>query len=202
MKNKPFSQAVELASDTKLKFRTSQSLNWYRQYVRTNMSNINNWEKIRNTGEVNKTFKIQYGGLYTFMYDPKYKDELPYYDASPLVIPFTEENDSFLAFNLHYLPLNLRARVMDHLFTINNMKGWDSYKNARRYELFSEMGRNPLFAPCIKRYLKTHLRSRFLEFKPEHWEIAVFLPTANFKKASMSAVHADSRKIIAKQHGR
>lgn len=200
--NKPFAMAVASADQAKIKARTSQSINWYKQYVRNNLSQMNSWDKIRNANETRRTFKIQYGGIYTFLYDPKLKNELPYYDISPMVIPFSEENDSFLAFNLHYLPLTLRARVMDHLFEINNMKGLDSYKNARRYGMFKEMGESPLFAPCIKRYLKSHVRSRFLEFRPEHWEIAIFLPTAKFKKASMGEVHADSRKIISKKHRR
>lgn len=199
----PFSEAVRIAGQRGINTRTNQSLNWYREYVKTNLSNINTWEAVRNTGETGRVFEIRYGGMYTFIYDPKYKNDknkLPYYDATPLVIPFRDDGDSFLAFNLHYLPLTLRARVLDYLFTLNNMAGTtDNTRNAKRYEYFSQMGKSPLFIPCVKRYLKSQVRSRFLEFKTDHWELSVFLPTANFKGASTTTVHADSAHKIARK---
>lgn len=199
---KPFARTIEEANAKGVKMRTTRSLNWFRQYVKNNLSHINHWTDIRDTGETTASFKIYYGGIYTFMYDPKLKEELPYYDITPMVIPFRDDGDSFLAFNLHYLDLKTRARVMDHLFNINNLQGLESSKNARRYSAFKQMGEHPAFAPCIKRYLKNNVRSRFLEFHPEHWELAVFLPTANFRKASMGHVHSESKKIIARKHGR
>ena len=48
-------------------------------------------------------------------------------------------------------------------------------------------------APMIHRYLFTQVRSRFaLVDKPE-WEIATFLPTADFQGANKSKVYKDSR---------
>lgn len=197
-KNKPFSTAVKMAGDKNIKLRTPASLAWFRQYVKNNLGHINHYSDIRDTNETLKSFKIGYGGIYTFMYDPKHKDTLPYYDITPMVIPFRDDGDSFLAFNLHYVDLRIRARIMDHLYSINNMPALTNTKNASRYAYFKEMGESPMFAPCIKRYLKKNVRSRFLEFKPEHWEIAVFLPTANFRKGAMGDVHSDSRRKITK----
>ena len=50
--------------------------------------------------------------------------------------------------------------------------------------------------PTIHRYLNNHVRSKFaLVDKPE-WEIATFLPTADFRKAPVSTVYKDSRRIM------
>jgi hypothetical protein len=48
--------------------------------------------------------------------------------------------------------------------------------------------------PAIKRYLFTQVRSRFVEVGASQWDIAAMLPTASFVGASISEVHADSRK--------
>jgi hypothetical protein len=48
----------------------------------------------------------------------------------------------------------------------------------------------------MKHYLTKHVRSRFaLVDKPE-WEIATFLPTADWNKASANTVYRDSRKAL------
>ena len=41
------------------------------------------------------------GRLYFFLYDPKTKDELPYYDRFPLVLVLEKYDDGFLGLNLH-----------------------------------------------------------------------------------------------------
>ena len=49
------------------------------------------------------------GRLNMFLYDPKYKDKLPYYDVFPLVLPIQRYSDGFLGINFHYLTLlNMR----------------------------------------------------------------------------------------------
>ena len=50
------------------------------------------------------------------------------------------------------------------------------------------------FKPCLKRYLLSHVRSRFAEVPAPEWEIATFLPTAQWEKASAGRVYQDSRK--------
>ena len=48
----------------------------------------------------------------------------------------------------------------------------------------------------IKHYLTSNVKSRFaLVDKPE-WEIATFLPTADWNKAGPTAVYRDSRKKL------
>ena len=56
-----------------------------------------------------------YGRLNMFIYDPKFKKTLPYYDTFPLVLPLESYSDGFLGINLHYLPISLRIRLLDRL---------------------------------------------------------------------------------------
>jgi hypothetical protein len=54
------------------------------------------------------------------------------------------------------------------------------------------------FKPCFKHYLTEHVKSRFALVPASDWEIATFLPTADWKKTGQSGakVWADSRKQI------
>jgi hypothetical protein len=55
------------------------------------------------------------GRMYFYYYDPKLKDELPYYDRFPLVIPIERYQDGFLGLNLHYISPRQRIELLDAL---------------------------------------------------------------------------------------
>ena len=137
--------------------------------------------------------KFQMGGLYHFVYDPKTKAELPYYDIFPLVIPLQRNLDGFLGLNLHYLPPKYRAAFMDKLmqFAITNEN--DEPKRLRvTYDILSASRNFKEFRACIKHYLNDHVKSKILTIKPEEWETALFLPTAVFKGAPLGTVYRES----------
>ena len=48
-----------------------------------------------------------------FVYSPKLRNKLPYYDTFPLVLPLKNYNNGFLGLNFHYLPYALRLRLLD-----------------------------------------------------------------------------------------
>ena len=64
------------------------------------------------------------------------------------------------------------------------------------YKLLNSASKFREFKPTIKHYLTAQTRSRFFYVNPVEWDIALFLPTANFVGASKNKVYADSRKII------
>lgn len=137
------------------------------------------------------------GKMYTFTYDPKLKEVLPYYDIYPLIFPIEYYGDSMLGINLHYLPPVLRAQLMDALYTtLNN----DKYNKTTRlqisYSILKGASRFRYFKPCIKKYLFDHIRSPFIYIAPDEWDIAVFLPTQRFIKKTSEQVWAESRKKI------
>lgn len=119
------------------------------------------------------------GRMYLYNYDPKFKETLPVYDRFPLVIPMEMYSDGFLALNLHYLDPYNRLALLDKLLDfVNNDKYNDSTKLNLSYDLLSRSRRYKLIEPCIKRYLSNHIRSSIIYVEPDHWETAIFLPTA------------------------
>jgi len=147
--------------------------------------------------ETRLTDSIIYGYMYSFVYDPKWKNELPYYDTFPLIFPVELEKNGFLGINFHYLPHVLRAKLMDALYTtVTNRKYDDTTKVRISYDILKGVSKFNVFKPTLKRYLRSHIRSNFLQISSKEWDIALFLPTENFKKLSKDKVWAESRKAI------
>jgi len=138
------------------------------------------------------------GRMYMFVYDPKTKEQLPYYDTFPLIFPIEFYKDGMLGINLHYLSPVLRAKLMDQLYdTINNDKYDSTTKLRISYRLLAAASRYQYFKPCIKRYLFSHVRSPFISINPKEWDYALMLPTERFVKASKDTVFADSRGLFS-----
>jgi len=137
------------------------------------------------------------GSMYSFFYDPKHKETLPYYDTFPLIFVIGPKPNGFLGINLHYLPPVLRAKLMDELHKITNNKKYNaSTKLAVSYDLLSKTARFRYFKPCVKHYLFDHVQSKFLKIDPFMWDAAVMLPMERFKKADIDHVWNDSRSMV------
>ena len=135
------------------------------------------------------------GKMYFYFYDPKTKDTLPYYDRFPLVIPIESYKDGFLGLNLHYIHPKQRLILLDKLSETATNKNFDSKTKLRvSYSYLASASKAFEATPCIKRYLYSHIQSRFLEITADEWDIAAMLPVETFVGATTSKVYADSRK--------
>ena len=133
------------------------------------------------------------GGLYCYYYDPKTKDDLPYYDRFPLVLILERYNDGFLGLNLHYLPVKYRIAFLDKLMGYASYDDNDEVRRMRvTYDILNASRRFREFKPCIKRYLTTHIKSRILTIQPGEWDVAVMLPMHQFKGAKPQQVWQES----------
>lgn len=175
--------------------RTNQAREWFRETA-GKMNRINERELMR--GEVSRmTTQPLLGSMYMFYYDPKYKEELPYYDRFPLIFPYQKVKGGFMGLNLHYLPLQLRAKLMDGLYDYaNNTRYDESTKLKMNYELLTRASKLRWFQPCIKHYLTQHVQSKFMYVYPSEWDIALFLPTERFVKAKKNQVWMDSKRML------
>lgn len=138
------------------------------------------------------------GGMYLFVYDPKTKETLPYYDKFPLVLPLEFYRDGFLGINLHYLDYRTRLSLFHNLLSLVEQKTLN--ENTRMqlsYRILSGVSRFKAFKPCIKRYLSSHVQSQAIKINAPDWETALFLPVENFSKKSKTKVWQDSTDIIA-----
>ena len=175
--------------------RTQQSRDWFRRRVQR-LTRINR-DALMREDEINKTASHSYGSMFMYFYDPKHKNKLPYYDRFPLTIPVEPADGGFRGINLHYLPPVLRAKFLDALLNVTNNKKYDNTTKFRlTYRLLKGARNMRYFKPCLKHYLLEHVRSRFAEVPAPEWEIATFLPTAQWTKASAGRVYQDSRKAI------
>lgn len=122
------------------------------------------------------------GKMYFFKYDPKMKKTLPIYDIYPLVFPIEPHSDGLLGLNLHYLSGGERAALVNQLREYaSNKKNDASTKLRLSYDLLSSTKRlNSATRPCIKRYLFSHVRSRFIEITANEWEKVIQLPLELF----------------------
>jgi hypothetical protein len=145
------------------------------------------------------------GRMYLFQYDAKYKSTLPYYDRFPLVFPIAstkvtgkaKQGAGFYGINLHYLPLRLRARLMDQLYkTATNDKMDETTKLKISYKILDASSRLRFFRPCVKQYLIGHMKSKFFMINSNEWGTAVLLPLQRFVGASASTVWQESMARI------
>ena len=135
-----------------------------------------------------------YGKLNMFMYDPKNKKKLPYYDTLPLVLPLENYPDGFLGINFHYLGMTLRIKLLDRLVDFSNNTAFD--ESTRLVVDYKKLKNINLIKPTIHRYLSGQMKSQIRRIDADEFTIATLLPVQRFKKESAKRVWADSRGMI------
>lgn len=154
-------------------------------------------KRIMRESIANQVTEIKPGSMYMYYYDPKWKDELPFYDKFPLIFPFRVKPDRFWGINLHYLSLPLRAKLMDALYDLTNNKRYDEKTKLKiSWEILMKSSKTHYVKACVKQYLKSHTRSHFLYVEPEHWDIAIWLPLEKFEKKNKAEVWSNSKQIL------
>ena len=170
-----------------------------RMWLREQAQSVRQVNNPRNMLQKNERLvtNIGIGRMYLFMYDPKTKDDLPYFDRFPLIFPFQKVTGGFYGVNMHYLPHILRARLMDALYTVANNKANDDTTKLRlSYQVLDSASKFRYFKPCVKHYLNNHVKSRFLWVPAEQWDTALFLPLERFVGANKQQVWRDSRRMV------
>lgn len=174
--------------------RTDQSRQWFRDEVRS-LRNINR-RKLLKDPAVEPRNRARIGSMYMYFYDPKHKKTLPYYDRFPLTIMIDKAPGGFVGLNLHYLRPDIRAKFLDELMKLAPSKVKNNTRLMKlRMELLASTRKYKEFKPCYKHYLTSKVASRLVRVPMTEWEIAIFLPTEQFKKSSKTTVWKDSIKI-------
>lgn len=162
------SSSRELAEGAK------SSINWLKDKI----SDITKKVKRDPNNIFTKDSSPEIGQMYMFVYDPKHKDTLPFYDMYPLIFPIEFYGDGFLGINLHYLPPMARASLLSNLKKLSTNKKFDdttklniSYQLLKAHSIHFQG-----FENCVKRYLFAHVRSSFHQVSPYDWDKAVLLP--------------------------
>ena len=135
-----------------------------------------------------------FGRLNMFFYDPKLKTKLPYYDTFPLVLPLERYPDGFLGINFHYLPINLRIRLLDRMVDFSNNTEFD--ESTTLDVDYTGVKGIRLVKPTLKRYLSGRVKTNFRRIDADEFTVATLLPVQRFRKASDQEVYRDSRKML------
>ena len=157
------------------------SINWYKKKV-ADLSNRISAARLMRSGKLKNA--PSFNKLHFFRYDPKLKAVLPYYDTFPLVMPIQSAPGGFLGINFHYLPIPLRMRLLETLDKRGFRGNYSKLKNIREIK------------PTLKHYLRRQFVSGFLELEEDDYAPSIFMPVAQFRKASASQVWRDSRRMI------
>jgi hypothetical protein len=177
-----------------LETRTRDSRDWLRTKITnlrpTKASLMNDMTRLRERSMVGK--------MYFFLYDPKTKDKMKYYDRFPLVLPVESYPDGFLGLNLHYIHPKQRLILLDKLSSYTNNNKFDKTTKLRlTYQILKSASKVFEKNACIKRYLFTQIQSRFLEINADEWDIAALLPVESFtsekRTVSKTQVFQDSK---------
>lgn len=175
--------------------RTDASRRWFQGEVR-NIRNINR-RKLLKDPALEPRNRARVGSMYMYFYNPKHEATLPYYDSFPLTIMVQPVPGGFHGLNLHYLPPALRARLFDSIVDLTNNKKYDeSTRFKLTYDLLKSASKMRFFKPCYKHYLYSQIEGRVAMVEAPAWEMALFLPTEQFRKSTKTAVWKDSREAI------
>lgn len=187
-----------MQTKTGLKPSNKDSRTWFREKA-LSISSVDTRAAVNSPDalSISKVRQFNVGQMLMFFYDPKFKEELPYYDRFPLIFVLEVYRDGFLGINLHYLPIVWRAKLMDAIYsTINNKKYDETTKLKLNYQVLKNTAKMRMFKPCIKRYLTNHVKSNMIVVEASDWDYAAFLPLQRFAKAKASQVYADSLKQV------
>lgn len=163
----------------------NRSASWYKNRIQE-LSKITPADLLRHRSAF--TTKPVKGEVYCFVYDPKHKDTLPYYDTFPLVLPLSSAGDSFLGLNFHYI------RPKDRFFLLQAIKTHGRGKQGLSisWDVIADFAGSRSAQPCLKRYLFSHMRTPLRKIRAEDIPTALLIPVERFVKKDKQKVWRDS----------
>lgn len=120
------------------------------------------------------------GELFFFSYNAKYRKTLPYWDAFPLVFPFTILPNHFIGLNLHYLPIIQRQALFTALMKAKK-QGSAKKQLDLSYSIIKTLASSKLYEPCIHMYITNNLTSKLFRVKDSLWNGSIYLPVAKWQ---------------------
>ena len=176
--------------------KSKTAIEWAKNFVRKNVYKVKIFE---NLDKRRLKMRPTIGKMYMFGYDAKNKDTLDYWDAFPCTIFFSETDTIVTGINIHYLPIQYRAVLLYNLYNILGDPALsEKTRLTKSYAFLKTMAGNELIKPCIHSYLKTNFTTFLVEVPAQHWSIAVFLPTADWRGAHRNVVYADTKRKITR----
>lgn len=178
-----------------------KSISWFNEQV-AYLQNQVSPNSLMNNPARRRDFMIM-GQMVLYFYHPKGVDTLPYYDTLPLVMPFSEDAETFTGINFHYLPPKVRVVLLKNLMdfaTASNIK--EDTRLKLQWKYIGGISRYRGVNLAVKKYRKDHVQSQFLFIPATQWFNAVMLPVERFntgptmKYIQKDIVWRDSMKYL------
>ena len=187
-------EKLDSESPSQLRRRSKESLTWFRNRVRSLKTGARD---LYTYSDLTKTSSYATGKMYTYFYNPKHAQTLPYYDTFPCTIIIDMNQTGFTGLNLHYLPPRIRISFLNELFKYTNNQEFDETTRVEAsWDLLNSIARLRPARACIKRYLTPNVVGQALYIEPQYWDIIAFLPTAQWNNANALDVYRESREKI------
>ncbi len=172
---------------------TARSMDWFYSVARTAHDLTVNPRQIMrsDTARLYPVKDIKVGELLFYFYDPKYAEELPFYDQFPLVFPFSLRTDGqgFFGINLHYLYPRDRLELIRTLQPYKDGVG-ERAKLLWNYGVLKSIAGSNITSNAVKQYLFSHVQSRAFRVPYGDWPMAAMLPVERFVKSDKHQVWA------------
>jgi hypothetical protein len=183
--------------DLKTAFRKSKA--WYEQQMILLMKQINSPWMVLKGNPTQLTTKLMPGKMYMYIYDPLYKDKLPYFDRFPCTLLYQRSISGFSGINFHYLPYQMRVHLLFHLMQYKtNAKMDESTRIKYSWAAIKGVTKFAAAVPAFHNYNFGGLRSTFREIRAYDWTTAVLLPVEQFVKAPDDRIWDKSRQAVNK----
>lgn len=182
------------------KFHQTRSADWFKDKIKElgKSAVIDRAGLLKTTKPLQNT-RILPGTMLFFSYDPKYKETLPYYDKFPLSFIIGFDKTGFTGINFHYLPIPMRIKLFDKMWAIAKQSHLPTQQVLQlNWQLLGTVSKFPEVVPAVKKYLFSHVQSRFIKVPIEDWKTAILLENSEFKKMSAGNVRTISSRIAAK----
>lgn len=143
----------------------------------------------------------QVGRMYAFVYDAKYKKELPYWDRFPLILALRVDEQYVLGINLHYLAPIMRQKFLERMLIAQpRLLNQKSIGPKAKFNVnWDAIKRYPGADKMIKLYIRSRIQGPTIEINAVQWANTVWLPTQQFldkngKRYSARKVWADGKR--------
>ena len=157
--------------------------------------------------------------MFMFEYDPISAEDVlgrgGYYDSFPCVFPIQPLENGFMGINMHFLPYDWRAHLMDNLYDLVDdvdligtpqqsgnrfQSGMETGPNVQLnfpavngYNFLKKSAKYRYFKPCVRKYLFQRTLSRYMLIPANEWEIALFMPLERFHGQSRRKIWMDTK---------
>ena len=193
----------QMAGNANLRPRSLDAWNFYIKQVRLLRTPLRKSPGFSNDSELIPINRVQSGMLVYFSYSA-ITETLPFWDSYPTTLIINrwvgENGRSYIdGINFHYLPPNVRFRVMLKLIQQYNYYNMDNkvnkFSGVNNYYALRDLLASSGFSFAYKKYLVEQVQSNFYSVPLKYMDVALSLPTADWQKgASNSSVWSNYAK--------